>query len=108
MVGDKIILDSKHIHEDDRRTFQRQTHLVQGFTQQRIELLADIVDGRNASMLIEVAVIIPGHRKLLRHASQRSRSMYPELPGSVLVQPLQFRKDIYTKISCYRILINIV
>jgi len=90
VVGNKIILDRKHIHEDDRRTFQRQTQLVQGFTQQRIELLADIVDGRDAPMLIEGAVVIPWHRELLRHAPQRSRPMYPELPGPVLVQPLQF------------------
>lgn len=94
MVGNKIILDSKHIHEDDCRLLKGQAQLIQGFTQQRIELLANIVDACDASMLIETTVIIPRHSKLLRHATQCARPMYPELPGPILMQPLQFQKDL--------------
>jgi hypothetical protein len=45
-------------------------------------------------MLIETTVIIPRHSKLLRHATQCARPMYPELPGPILMQPLQFQKDL--------------
>jgi hypothetical protein len=94
VVGNKIILDSKHIDKDNGRLFQGQAQLIQGFTQQRIELLANIVDACDASMLIETTVVVPRHSKLLRHATKRTRAMYPELPGPILMQPLQFHKDL--------------
>jgi len=94
VVGNKIILDSKHINKDDCRLFKGQAQLIQGFAQQRIELLANIVYACDASMLIETTVIVPRHSKLLRHATKRARPVYPELPGPILMQPLQFHKDL--------------
>jgi hypothetical protein len=88
VVGDEIILDCEHIHEDDGGFLQLPAQVVAGFTQQLIELLGGIVELCEASMLIQVTIVVPRHRKLRWQASQRTCPMYPELPRTVLMQCL--------------------
>lgn len=92
VVGNKIILDGEHVHEDDRRACELQAQIIAGFAQQLVEPLGNIVDSCDAAMLVEITINFPPRSKLLRQATQCTRSMYPKLLGPILMQSLQFGK----------------
>jgi hypothetical protein len=90
VVGNKVVLDGKHVGVNNGGVLQEEPHVIAEFTQLLVELLRSLVDAYQAAMLVVITLLPHCHSW---QAAQGTSAVNPELPGAVVVQNLKHCKE---------------
>ena len=88
MICNDFILNGEDISVDNSGTIQLRPQLLAENAQLGIEFLGSIVEGYETTILVEIAVIFPWQRKLLRQAPQRTGVVDPKVFATATIQSL--------------------
>ena len=90
VVCNELVLDGQDVGVDDGCATQlRAPELVAHGAELVVELVGGVVEGLQASAVVEnVAVVGPRRGELLGQAAQRAGAVHPKVLGAVVVQSL--------------------
>jgi len=99
VAGHQVVLGGVHVDEDERGVHHAPPELRAGGREQRVEPPRGGVVGLEAAVGVEVGVVVPRDRQLLRQAAQRAGAVDPELAAAVRVQGLSVGRSVGSGVS---------